>query len=91
MQALRAFEAVARTGSLTKAAVALHLTHGAVSHQLKSLESELGVRLIERAGRGVRLTDGAARFSGPGRGVLADWTEAVRALSATTRGSGVSA
>ncbi len=34
MQALRAFEAAARTKSLTKAADALHLTHGAISHQV---------------------------------------------------------
>ena len=41
MQALRALEAVARTGSLTKAAEGLHLTHGAISHQLKGLEDDL--------------------------------------------------
>jgi LysR family glycine cleavage system transcriptional activator len=34
MQALRAFEAAARSGSLTKAAESLHLTHGAISHQI---------------------------------------------------------
>ena len=50
MQALRAFEAAARLGSLTRAAEALHLTHGAISHQIKALESDLGVRLMERAG-----------------------------------------
>jgi LysR family glycine cleavage system transcriptional activator len=55
MQALRAFEATARERSLTRAAQSLHLTHGAVSHQIKSLEADLGVRLVERAGRGVRL------------------------------------
>ena len=43
MQALRAFEAAARERSLTRAAAALHLTHGAISHQIKSLESDLGV------------------------------------------------
>ena len=81
MQALRALEAVARTGSLTKAAVGLHLTHGAVSHQLKSLEAELGVQLIARAGRGVRLTDEGARFAGRVRGALAELTEAVREMT----------
>jgi LysR family glycine cleavage system transcriptional activator len=81
MQALRALEAVARTGSLTKAAVGLHLTHGAVSHQLKSLEAELGVQLIERAGRGVRLTDEGARFAGRVRGALAELSEAVREMT----------
>jgi DNA-binding transcriptional LysR family regulator len=43
MQALRAFESTARLGSLSRAAEALHLTHGAISHQIKSLEADLGV------------------------------------------------
>ena len=63
MQALRAFEAAARERSLTKAASALHLTHGAISHQIKALEDDLGVRLFERAGRGIRLTDEGERFA----------------------------
>jgi LysR family transcriptional regulator, glycine cleavage system transcriptional activator len=46
MSALRAFEAAARTGSLTRAAEALHVTHGAISHQIKALEADLGVRRI---------------------------------------------
>ena len=78
MQALRAFEAVARTGSLTKAAEGLHLTHGAISHQLKGLEEDLGVRLTERAGRGIRLTDEGARFASRVRVALAELSEAVR-------------
>src|SRR6185295_8852643 len=55
MQALRAFEAAARTQSLTKAAQSLNLTHGAISHQIKGLEADLGIRLIERAGRAHRV------------------------------------
>ena len=42
VQALRAFEATAREKSLTRAAQALHLTHGAISHQIKSLEDDVG-------------------------------------------------
>lgn len=78
MQALRAFEATARTGSLTRAAEQLSLTHGAVSHQIKSLEEELGVALLERAGRGVRLTDEGERFAARVRIALAEIAEAVR-------------
>jgi LysR family glycine cleavage system transcriptional activator len=63
MQALRAFEAAARELSLTRAATALHVTHGAISHQIKALEDDLGVRLFERAGRGIRLTDEGERFA----------------------------
>ena len=81
MQALRAFEAIARTGSLTKAAEGLHLTHGAISHQLKGLEEDLGVRLTERAGRGIRLTDEGARFAKRVRGALSEIAEAVREVT----------
>lgn len=81
MQALRAFEAVARTGSLTKAAEGLHLTHGAISHQLKGLEDDLGVRLTERAGRGIRLTDEGARFATRVRVALSELAEAVREVT----------
>ena len=78
MQALRAFEATARTGSLTRAAAHLSLTHGAVSHQIKALEEELGVALLERAGRGVRLTDEGERFAARVRVALAELGEAMR-------------
>jgi len=53
---LRAFEAAARQGSLTKAASELSVTHGAVSHQIRALEAALEVRLFERAGQRLRLT-----------------------------------
>ncbi len=81
MQALRAFEAVARTGSLTKAAEALHLTHGAISHQIKSLEEDLGVALAVRAGRGIRLTDEGERFATRIRSALAEIAGAVREIT----------
>src|ERR1700688_5255490 len=81
MQALRAFEAAARTRSLTRAAESLHLTHGAISHQIKSLETDFGVRLVERAGRGIRLTDEGERFATRVRAVLSDLGDAVREVS----------
>lgn len=84
MQALRAFEAAARAQSLTKAAEALHLTHGAISHQIKGLEADLGVRLIERAGRGIRLTDAGTRFATRVRGALTEIADAVREVSERT-------
>lgn len=56
LNALRAFEASARLGSLSRAAVELHVTHGAVSRQIKLLEDDLGLTLFTRAGRGLRLT-----------------------------------
>ena len=81
VQALRAFEATAREKSLTHAAQALHLTHGAISHQIKSLEDDVGVRLVERAGRGIRLTDEGERFALRVRAILADLASAVRQLT----------
>ena len=78
MQALRAFEAAARTGSLTKAADALSLTHGAISHQIKALEGSVGVPLIERAGRGIRLTADGERLATRLRAALDDIADALR-------------
>ncbi|MFH6786823.1 MULTISPECIES: LysR family transcriptional regulator [Methylobacterium] len=58
---LRAFETVARLGSVRQAAGELSLTHGAVSRRVAKLAGDLGLRLFEPAGRGLRLTrDGAA-------------------------------
>ena len=81
MQALRAFEAAARTGSLTRAAEALSVTHGAISHQIKALEESLGVRLLERAGRGIRVTDSGERLAARMRAALAEIADAVREAS----------
>ena len=81
MQALRAFEAAAREQSLTRAAAALHLTHGAISHQIKALEADLGVRLVERAGRGIRLTDEGDRFARRVRAALAELVAAVQEIA----------
>lgn len=53
---LRAFEAAARQGSLTRAAGELNVTHGAISHQIKALEASLSVRLFERVGQRLKLT-----------------------------------
>ena len=57
LNALRAFEAVARLGNLGAAGRELHVTHGAVSRQLRLLEDDLGVALFVREGRGLRLTE----------------------------------
>ncbi|MBA2411277.1 MAG: LysR family transcriptional regulator [Burkholderiaceae bacterium] len=54
---LRTFAAVAEESHLTRAAERLHLSQPAVSGHIKALESELGVRLFERASSGMALTD----------------------------------
>ncbi|MDQ2137880.1 LysR substrate-binding domain-containing protein [Alcaligenaceae bacterium B3P038] len=62
LSSLRAFEATARTGSLTQAAKELHRTHGAISRQLKLLAEHAGVALFEKDGTGLRLTPGGHAF-----------------------------
>jgi len=57
LNALRAFEAAARHLSFTRAAEELNVTQTAVSHQVKALEERLGVRMFERHGRGLWLTE----------------------------------
>ncbi|WCJ62784.1 transcriptional regulator GcvA [Agrobacterium tumefaciens] len=64
LQTLRAFEATGRRLSMTLAAQELHLTHGAVSRQIKALEDHLGVPLFRRMTRRIELTDaGHSYFS----------------------------
>ncbi|GAA1838766.1 LysR family transcriptional regulator [Pseudonocardia ailaonensis] len=54
---LRVLVAVAREGSVTAAAEVLHYAQPSVSHHLAKLEAEIGVPLLQRMGRGIRLTD----------------------------------
>lgn len=62
LNALRAFETAARLNSVSQAAEALHVTHGAVSRQIKVLEEHLGVALFVKDGRGIKLTDAGVRL-----------------------------
>jgi molybdate transport repressor ModE-like protein len=57
VQTLRVVKAIADAGSITAAAAALGYSQPAISQQLKRLEQRLGVAVIERVGRGVRLTE----------------------------------
>lgn len=59
---LRAFEAFGRTGSMTAAAAELHVTHGAVSRQVRALEALLGVRLVVGPRHQLRLTGAGERL-----------------------------
>jgi LysR family transcriptional regulator, glycine cleavage system transcriptional activator len=57
LNALRAFEATARTLSFARAADELHVTKAAVAQQVRQLEVEIGTPLVTRSGRGLRLTE----------------------------------
>ncbi|MBO4226011.1 MULTISPECIES: transcriptional regulator GcvA [Bradyrhizobium] len=62
LNGLRAFEAAARHLSFTQAAAELNVTQTAISHQIKRLEQELGVRLFVRQNRALTLTPKAAEY-----------------------------
>jgi LysR family glycine cleavage system transcriptional activator len=61
--ALRALEAAARLRSYSRAAEELHVTHGAVSHQIRNLEAAFGVRLFHREGGAMIATEPALRLA----------------------------
>ncbi|MEQ1716239.1 MAG: transcriptional regulator GcvA [Hyphomicrobium sp.] len=77
LNALRAFEAAARHESFTKAATDLNVTQGAVSHQVKALEAELGLKLFLRESKRLILTE-------PGRAYLQVVRDAFDRLAAGT-------
>jgi LysR family transcriptional regulator, glycine cleavage system transcriptional activator len=81
LNALRAFEAVARHSSFARAAQELHVTKAAVAQQVRALEQEIGARLVERNGRGLQLTEsgsaGAATLA-EGFALLAKAARAMR-------------
>jgi LysR family glycine cleavage system transcriptional activator len=62
LNGLRAFEAAARHLSFTQAASELNVTQTAISHQIKRLEQELGVRLFVRQNRSLTLTPEASQY-----------------------------
>ncbi len=70
LERLRVLQAVARHGSVTAAAAELHVTTSAVSQQLTKLERETATTLVERSGRGIRLTDAAQLLAGHASALL---------------------
>jgi len=81
LAALRAFEAVARHASFTRAAEELGVTQGAVSYQVRELEGELGLALFRREGRGIRTTEAAERLLPAFRRALAEIADAIAAVA----------
>lgn len=82
LSALRPFEAAARLESFTRAAAELHLTHGAVSHQVRALEEHLGTPLFARHGKRVQLTAAGRAFAERVRAALEEIAQAADALRA---------
>ena len=78
---LRAFETVARLGSVRAAAAELALTHGAVSRRVSKLATDLNLRLLEADGRGVRVTADGERLaaaSAKAFGLISDTLAVIR-------------
>jgi DNA-binding transcriptional LysR family regulator len=83
---LRVLREVAHHGTLAAAADALHLTPSAVSQQLAALEREVGLPVLERNGRGIRLTGAAEVLVGHADLVLAQLEAAAADVAAYTEG-----
>ena len=81
---LRVLVAVARYGSVTAAAKALNYAQPSVSHHLARLEAETGIKLIQRAGRGIRLTDAGRLLAERGAEVIGRLDAAENELAAYT-------
>jgi DNA-binding transcriptional LysR family regulator len=87
---LRYFVAVAEEGGFTRAAERLHIAQPPLSQQVRSLEEDLGMRLLERLPRGVRLTPAGAAFLQEARSILASVEAAqsrVKRVAAGTEGT----
>jgi LysR family glycine cleavage system transcriptional activator len=85
LSALRAFEAAARLESFSRAGDEIHVTHGAVSHQIKALEGFLDVTLFVRQSRRVVLTSEGRYFADRVRSALNQISEAAASLKRQTR------
>ncbi|MFF8729424.1 transcriptional regulator CynR [Streptomyces sp. NPDC015171] len=77
---LRYLLAVAEHGNFTRAAEDLHISQPTLSQQIKQLERTLGVQLLDRSGRAVRLTDAGTVYTDHARRALRDLAAAERAV-----------
>lgn len=85
LSALRPFEAAARLESFSRAADELHLTHGAISRQVRALEDHVGTALFSRHGKRVTLTAAGRAFAERVRTALEEIAQAAEAVSSTRR------
>jgi LysR family glycine cleavage system transcriptional activator len=80
LPAVRAFEAAARHGGFARAGEELHVSAGAVGHQVRLLEDWLGVMLFERGPRSVTLSEPGRRYFAEVRELLAELERASLAI-----------
>jgi DNA-binding transcriptional LysR family regulator len=84
---LRYFIVLAEELHFGRAAEKLHIAQPALSQQIKSLESDLGLRLLERTSRGVALTDAGSRLLAEANSVVARFDEALETMRRIKEGS----
>ncbi|WP_324753824.1 LysR family transcriptional regulator [Roseovarius sp. Pro17] len=85
LTALRAFAALAQTGSASGAGTALNVSHAAISQQVKTLEAHMGLSLVRREGRGLALTPEGQQLAealGEGFGLIAQRAAALTGADA---------
>ncbi len=88
LEQIRSFVAVAESEHISKAAASLYLTQGAVTQQIRHFERAFGLQLLERDGRGIRLTDAgralaiACRAAMRAIQVLEDTAQSMKTLQA---------
>jgi len=85
LTALRAFAALAETGSVVEAGARLNVSHAAVSQQIKALEAHMGLALVDRSGRQLTLTQDGRRLADAligGFGAIAQSVEALTGADA---------
>ena len=87
LNTLPAFRAVAELQNLRAAAEVLHLTHSAVSQQIRGLEEQLGFALFERRGRRLVLNPGGEALLRSVQGALAQLDDGVQAAAAAASGT----
>ncbi len=83
---LRYFVAVAEALSFTKAAENLHLAQPSLTRQIKDLEAEIEVRLVDRSGKRISLTQEGESFLLDARRLLAECAQSVQAVQRLSRG-----
>ena len=83
---LRYFATVAELLNFTKAAQRLRVAQPALSRQIRDLEDELGVQLLERGPRAVKLTEAGAAYLTEARAILERSDEAMKLVRAVARG-----
>jgi LysR family glycine cleavage system transcriptional activator len=85
LNAIRAFEAAARNRSFSRAAKELHVTQGAISHHIKTLEDSLSCQLFLRHPQGVELTDAGEQLLPDLTSSFERITQAIRQVSVSDK------